>query len=222
MNTDRSSSRRAPDLKRDAVYKWLKKRLMTGRLRFGEHLSIREISGQTGASRFPVQAAVNDLQQEGFIRVIPQSGLRVVAPTVSEIKDFFLLFSRVEGLLAELAAARRSEAHLVKLTAVHAKIRDLDATEGVSGERYRRLNQALHAVVHNAAQSARNERTARANWAMCDFFISQFNLYTSHLEQSISQHNAVISAIADQDAARARSEMESHIMSFGEDVMTRV
>lgn len=213
---------RRPDLKRDMVYAWLKRRLTTGRLCFGERLSIREISAQTGASRFPVQAAVNDLQVEGFLHVIPQSGLRVVRPTVVEIQDFFLLFSRVEGILAELSALRRSEVLLGRMQAVQEKIRALDSTESVSGERYRRLNQALHGLLHTAANSPHLERAAKANWAMSDFLINQSNLFRSHLEESIDQHDKLLAAIGAQDALAARREMEAHIMSFGADVISNI
>jgi DNA-binding GntR family transcriptional regulator len=222
MSTDPANPSRRSDLKRDMVYAWLKKRLTTGRLCFGQRLSIREISAQTGASRFPVQAAVNDLQIEGFLHVIPQSGIRVVRPTVIEIQDFFLFFSRVEGILAELAAQRRSAALLVRMNTVQDKIRSLESSESVSGERYRRLNQALHALVHTAAKSAHLERAARANWAMSDFLINQSNLFRSHLADSIDQHKKVLAAIAARDALAARTEMEAHIMSFGADVISKL
>jgi DNA-binding GntR family transcriptional regulator len=222
MPTDQVNPVRRPDLKRDLVYDWLKRRLTTGHLCFGERLSIREISGQTGASRFPVQAAVNDLQVEGFLQVIPQSGVRVVCPTVVEIQDFFLLFSRVEGILAELSALRRSDALLGRMQAVQDKIRALDSTESVSGERYRRLNQTLHGLLHTAANSPHLQRAAKANWSMSDFLINQSNLFRSHLEESVDQHDEVLAAISARDAPAARREMEAHIMSFGADVISNM
>jgi DNA-binding GntR family transcriptional regulator len=76
--------------------------------------------------------------------------------------------------------------------------------------------------LHTAANSPHLERAAKANWSMSDFLISQSNLFRSHLEESVDQHDKVLAAIVARDAPAARREMEAHIMSFGADVISNM
>ena len=86
----------------------LEERLVRGTYRFGEALSIYTLAEQFGASRQPVASAVLYLRSVGYLEIIPQVGCRVVAPTPQEVQDFFVMFSRTEGVIARFAAERHT------------------------------------------------------------------------------------------------------------------
>lgn len=102
---------RAHDLagKAGEVAAELEERLVRGDYRFGENLSIYALAEQFGASRQPVASAVLYLRSVGYLEIIPQVGCRVVSPSPSEVQDFFLMFSRTEGVIARLAAERHQD-----------------------------------------------------------------------------------------------------------------
>src|SRR3546814_18292754 len=86
-------------------YTTLFRSLVTAQYRFGQRLSVKEIAADTDASRQPIMAALNRLEAEGFVRIIPQVGCAVANPGREEIADFYLMFERMEGLLAEIGRA---------------------------------------------------------------------------------------------------------------------
>ena len=62
-----------------AAYTWLKREILSGRIRPGQTLSENEIASQMGVSRTPVREAIIRLESEGLLNVRPQVGT-VVAP----------------------------------------------------------------------------------------------------------------------------------------------
>ena len=99
---------RANDLsgKAGEVAAELEERLVSGRYRFGETLSIYTLAEQFEASRQPVAAAVLYLRSVGYLEIIPQVGCRVVSPRPQEVEDFYCMFSRTEALISRFAAER--------------------------------------------------------------------------------------------------------------------
>lgn len=111
---------RANDLagKAGEVAAELEERLVRGEYRFGETLSIYTLAEQFGASRQPVSSAVLYLRSVGYLEIIPQVGCRVVSPSPQEVQDFYVLFSRTEGVIARFAAERHDEDEAQELIAL--------------------------------------------------------------------------------------------------------
>lgn len=99
---------RANDLagKAGEVAAELEERLVRGGYRFGESLSIYALAEQFGASRQPVASAVLYLRSVGYLEIIPQVGCRVVSPSPQDVHDFYVMFSRTEGVISRFAAER--------------------------------------------------------------------------------------------------------------------
>jgi DNA-binding GntR family transcriptional regulator len=197
--------------KKDEVYELLVSRLVGAQYRFGQRLSVKEIAADTGASRQPIMAALNRLEAEGFVRIIPQVGCAVGSPSRDEIADFYLMFARMEGLLAELAAARRTESQLRELRRTQDQILSIDLTSGEFGEEYTLLNRRFHQVIHDMAQSPLVDERQSSNFNMSDFFINQSVGFPSFMADVAKEHDEIIDAIASKSPARARAAAEAHI-----------
>lgn len=203
--------------KQAMLYDKLLARLTAGEYRFGEPISVKEISEETGASRQPIMAALNALSADGFVRIVPQVGCEVANPSAREISDFFKMFSRMEGLLAELAAERRTDAELSSLKDLNGSIRkDLVTTKG-SG--YKRINRSFHATFHEMASSPLLDKRQGRIFAMSDFFIVQTVGFRPRVEQAAEEHQAIIDAIESRDGQAARAAAEHHINQVAELVL---
>ena len=205
--------------KKESVLNDLLARFVTGGYRFGEKISAKAVAEEMGVSRFPVMAALNDLRSAGLIVVTAQVGCQVISPNAAEIHDFFLFFGRMEGIMAELAAERRSPEEVRRMRSINQAIRAISATAG-AGEAYRRLNQDLHREIHAAARSPMLHGRQLANWAMSDFLISQAGGFGKRFRQAAKEHAEIIDCINHKSAPRARMAMEQHIQRFAQTVGT--
>jgi DNA-binding GntR family transcriptional regulator len=201
------------DRKKDAIRDFVLERLLNGQYRFGDKILVKEIAEQTGASRQPIMAALAGLRADGFVHITAQVGCEVIAPSMREIGDFFLMFGRLEGLLAELAAVRRQAADVVTLRSVNAQILALSSRKQDSATRYRDLNHRFHGMIYTAARSPMLHARQVVNWAMSDVLICQTCGFLPNLKGAGQQHAAIIDAIEAGAAEPARRAGEAHIQA---------
>jgi len=200
--------------KNDEVYDLVIERLVTAHYAFGDRLLVKELGADTGASRQPIMAALNRLSADGFVRIIPQVGCQVISPSQDEIADFFLMFQRMEGLLAELAAARRTETDLRNLQMAQKRLLAIEPSGETAALEYTTLNQAFHHTMHLAAHSPLLVETQRNNFNMSDFFITHSVGFNAFMSDAVREHEQIIDAIAKGQAERAGLEAESHIAAI--------
>ncbi len=201
--------------KNNEVYDYVVARLVSARYAFGEKLLVKQLGVETGASRQPIMAALNRLSVDGFVRIIPQVGCQVVDPDRQEIADFFLMFQSMEGLLAELAATRRTENGLRQLQTAHQRILAFEQGNNTqNGAEYAELNREFHQSIHQLAQSPLLDAKQRSNFNMSDFFITHSTGFTSFLHSAMQSHHDILDAIEKGQPRLARLFTEAHIASI--------
>lgn len=100
---------------RHAVLEEIRLRITDGRYPQGSRLFEEEIAAELGVSRNPVREALQALAAEGFVELEPRRGARVSSVTIDRAVELFEVRGALEGLMARLAAERRSEADLANL-----------------------------------------------------------------------------------------------------------
>lgn len=200
----------------------LLERLVRGDYKFGARISAKEIAEETGASRFMVNSALNELRGEGFLEITAQVGCNVIEPTRQECIDFFVMLGRLEGALAEFAAERHGPEHMARMRAANQTVRNVDSSQPEAGEDYRVANLDFHRSVHMAARSAALARRQETYWMMADFYVTQAVNFREHTSDSALEHDEVIEAIASRNVLQAREVMEEHIKRLGSYVVSHI
>lgn len=201
------------------VYEFVVDRLVNAHYAFGDRILVKELGAETGASRQPIMAALSRLSAEGFVRIIPQVGCQVIDPCRDEIADFFQLFQRTEGLLAELAAQRRTDEDLARLRAAQGRLLALAKMKNPSPREYALLNQDFHHALHLMAHSPLLDRKQRNNFNMSDFFITHSVGFRALIPEAVREHDQIIDAVTKRQSERARLEAESHIAAVASAVL---
>jgi DNA-binding GntR family transcriptional regulator len=206
--------------KQDEVYEVVVRRLMRAEYGFGARILVKELGAELGVSRQPIMTALNRLDGEGFVKIVPQVGCQVVSPSRNEIGDFFLMFQRFEGLLAELAATRRTDAQMEELVAINWRFSRLQKVQAPFGAEYVALNRQFHSAIHAMAHSPLLSERQHANFNMCDFFISHSAGFGRLMGDTAPEHNAIIEALERRAPDRARAVAEVHIGSITHAVLS--
>lgn len=84
----------------------LREAIINGTLRPGEKILEGRLAEELGISRTPVREALRNLEQEGFIRIIPRKGVCVAEFSEEDIEETFQVRTALELLAVELASAR--------------------------------------------------------------------------------------------------------------------
>jgi len=190
-----------------AVVDALRAGIIRGDYAQGERLVEEEIAARFDVSRNPIREALRALSIEGFVVIEPRRGARVASIDGARARELFELRAPLEGLVAGLAAARRTPEHLARLVEIVAAGRAAAADQ--------RLPElpALNTEFHETLALAAGNELLRGSLSRLSDLIRW--VYAARISQrsttSWDEHTAIVDAIADGDVERARRSGEAHI-----------
>lgn len=82
---------------KDFIVETIKDQIMSGELTSDDELTQEMISKQTGLSRIPTREALIILEQEGFLKKLPNQRVKVISPSKQNIIDYFKILSALES-----------------------------------------------------------------------------------------------------------------------------
>jgi len=185
------------------VYDALKRDILEMVLPPGEALDETRLSRRFAMSRTPVREALVRLAAEGLVTTLPNRNTVVATIDFSTVPVYFDALTLMYRVTTRLAALRRSEADL-------AGIRDLQAAFARSVEEADALamiavNRDFHLAI---ARAGRNRYYTEFFARLLDegrrLLRLYYSSYDDHLpQQFVDEHDGLIVAIVDRDAARA-------------------
>lgn len=88
---------------KDKAYYELKELIISGKLEANERVDEDLLSKSLKVSRTPVREAINRLEQEGWIHIVPRKGMFVNNISLKEINDIFQVRNNLEPIILEMA-----------------------------------------------------------------------------------------------------------------------
>jgi len=190
--------------KTDLVAALIRELVITGELAAGEQLRQRDLAQRFGVSQTPVREAMRRLESEGLLVCDTHRGFTVVAPDEGRLEENFRIRAALESLGASLAAGKIDAGGLARLRDLNNQMRAL--AEDDPG--YADLNREFHFTVYSCAHSPLLLSLMRLLWASLH---GGLRVTRTHAE-SARQHEQIIAALADGDAAAACARTYQHIM----------
>lgn len=192
---------------RHAVQASLRSAIIDGVYAPGDRLIEEEVAARLDVSRNPIREALQALAGEGFVVIEPRRGARVATVGPERAKELFEVRAPLEGLVARLAAQRRTPDQLHRLRAVLAD--GTGAAEGGRLEELPALNTQFHATL---AAAADNDLLTETLARLSDLIRW---VYAAHLRErstkSWIEHAAIVQAVAAGDPEAAERAGTSHI-----------
>jgi DNA-binding GntR family transcriptional regulator len=154
-------------------------------------------------SRNPIREALHALSVEGFVVLEPRRGARVASMTPEQVRELFEVRGPLEGVVARLAASRRSTRDVDRLR----QLVDRGSTA--------QLDQlpALNTEFHSALAGAASNSLLTATLGRLSDIIRW--IYAARIRdrsaQSWAEHRAIVEAVADGDELLAERLGIEHI-----------
>lgn len=177
----------------------LRSMILTGELPPGARLREQHLCDQLGVSRTPVREALRTLAAEGLVDLLPNRSVVVSQIHAPDLVDLFTVFGTIEGLAAELACQRITDAEIAEIGRLLAEMVDYHAHRERAA--YMRINQLIHQrtveiaanpVLHSLWQQL-VPRVERAR--------ALANLDTGRWTQALGEHTKMFTALAARDGA---------------------
>jgi DNA-binding GntR family transcriptional regulator len=186
----------------------LRSAIVSLRLAPGEDLDKQSICDRLGVSRFPVSEALARLQAEGLVDILPQRGTRVTRIRIADINEATFIRRALEVETVRTLALRPADALIDALEANLRLQRVAAAAEDRDG--FHSHDLAFHQILLDALAHRRARIAVEAARANID---RVRRLLSSPRRQavSLSEHEAIVRAIASGDATAAATAMERHV-----------
>ena len=192
----------------------LRDAIVTGQLQPSERLIESELARSMGVSRTIVRVALARLEREGLVEHERHRGARVRLVDESEAVEILEARAVLEGLAMRRAAQRATVEEIAELRAILERMRVLREADDLLGvsEENARLHQRLLAIGGHATA---NRLIATLRSQMVRFQYRTI-LLPGRGERSLSEHTAIIDAIAAGDGDAAEEAMRLHLSHVAE------
>ncbi|MDD2354735.1 MAG: GntR family transcriptional regulator [Lachnospiraceae bacterium] len=195
---------------RGRVFSKIREDILSGKYKEHEELKEVAIGEEMGVSRTPVREAFRQLELEGLIQIIPNRGAYVTGISAKDVRDIYMIRSRLEGLCARWATANITKEQLdemeenVYLAEFHAGKGHLDQiTE---------LDNRFHHIMYEACNSK-----------MLEHLLVDYHQYVQRVRQktlstvnrsteSNKEHRALMEAIKAGNADLAEKLAHEHMI----------
>lgn len=186
-------------------YQRLRRDVLDGAFPEGTLLQETALTERYGVSRTPIREALARLEHDGLLDRA-QRGFRVRSGTAEDVLDIYEARIALESVAAANAAARHTELELVRLQTLQqeaASARD-HATE-------RALNSRWHTQLWEAAHNGTVRELLVRLTAQLRIYDTDRVESAEDLAQSRVEHQAIMAAIRDRDAAAASAAIAAHL-----------
>ncbi|MEE4188312.1 MAG: GntR family transcriptional regulator [Roseobacter sp.] len=192
----------------------LERMIFDGTFSDGDRLDEVNLARQFNVSRTPLREAFQRLAQSGLVEQIPRRGVFVRQPGPTDLIQMFELMAELEASCARLAATRISDAALEELHETNAQC---NASVGdKDSELYFQVNERFHAIIYRESGNEYLEREChRLHRRLQPFRRMQLRL-RGRLNQSMSEHEDILSALEAGDGAKAAEAIRGHVAVQGE------
>ena len=194
---------------RHKVYRHVRDGIISRKLRPGDMLYERELAQALGVSRTPVREALQSLQDDGWLTVIPRRGTVVRPLSRVEIEEVLQLRSIIAAASLMLSAGRVGPQDLAYL-GTFIKLQEEAAKRGDS-LKFMDADMDFHLAL---VRLAGNRRLT----AITEDLLGHFKRIGSEaleagrdFEVPIAAHKAILAAVANGETEKARDLMVDHI-----------
>ncbi|NLC52625.1 MAG: GntR family transcriptional regulator [Firmicutes bacterium] len=192
---------------KEKAYRIIKRKIVNCEYSPESFLTEAELMREIGTSRTPIREALNKLEQESLIRIIPKKGVIVGAITIREINDVYQIRELVEPYIIRTWGNKLSTE---TLTAFKEKLVDLaDSSEKESYEMDDSLHRCIISVCENKYLVELMEKSYDQNHRIR---IISGRLH-SRLERSTREHINILNLLIARDMEGAAQAMSAHLES---------
>lgn len=190
----------------EEVAEQLRQRIFRRELEPGGWIDELKIAEEFGISRTPLREALKVLAAEGLVTMKVRRGAYVTEMSEKDLRDVYHLLSLLESDAAGVVAERATPEQQQTLRDLHA---ELESAAG-NREAFFSVNERFHMALLDMADNRwRSQMVADLRKVM------KLNRHNSlfkqgRIEDSLSEHRAILDAMLSRDAEGTRRAMQAH------------
>ena len=202
----------------DQVYEAILAEITGGRLGTDARLIQEELAQSLGVSRQPVQQALLLLRAQGLVVDAPGRGLMVAPLEPGHVRDLYEIRAVLDGLASAKSAERGRDIAARDGPGFIARGRDAVRSQDIA--RMIGADMDFHFFLYRLSGNPLVAEASGAHWSYLRRAMGEVLLRGDLATDIWDQHELILQAVSDGDAARAETLAREHI-SHASDVLAR-
>jgi DNA-binding GntR family transcriptional regulator len=188
---------------REQVYDYLRELLNRGELVPGSTVDLAELSERLGVSKTPLRFALFQLENEGFVTILPRRGCVVNMLTLPEIRGIYQIIGSLESAVVRAEFRKITPAVVDRLRRYNGLARAAILEDDF--DRYYAFNLEFHEQYLELSPNERLKRTLKTlkhrlyDFPRKDRFVKEWEL------RSVGEHEEFVRLLSAGDARSAAS-----------------
>ena len=186
-------------------------RIVDGRLPPGTRIGEQELADEFKVSRGPVREAIQRLEREGLVMVLPNRGATVARLSREDLDEVHSLRSVLERLAVCESIKHADAEHLDRLAGIVEQMVASD-NETLTGPMAAELDTRFHQTMVEASGHKRLIRAWLDLRPQIHIFLLSRNVANPDFrEHLVRGHSAILNVVRDRDEARAIEIIDDHM-----------
>ncbi|GAA2008235.1 GntR family transcriptional regulator [Microbacterium ulmi] len=183
--------------------------IMAGEYPPGARIRQENLAEQFGASRVPVREALRQLEYEGLVRVVANTGAWVSRLTLEECEEVYQMRERLEPLLLHYSAPALDAAAIAGLAQLAQRISSVGADTDAFLALDREFHMASYKGAHTAQLSDLIEKLWNTTAPYRRAYVSKWDADSRKIAHE--EHHLMVAALRDGDSEDAERILAGHI-----------
>jgi DNA-binding GntR family transcriptional regulator len=207
ISHDRLNDTLRPRALYEEVAELLRQRIFKNELQPGDWIDELKISAEYGISRTPLREAIKVLAAEGLVTMKMRRGAYVTEVNEQDVREVFHLMALLESDAAAQVAEHASAAELATLEALHQSL------EKASKDRAKffQINEQFHMQLLALMRNRWRDQIVTDLRKVMKLNRAQSLLKSGRIQESLSEHRAIMAALKARDSEGAAAAMRLHI-----------
>lgn len=201
---------------RDAI----REEIIAGVFAQGEWLKLSVLAERYGLSAAPIREALNQLEGEGLVEMLPNRGARVRSVTREFVADLFEIRVALEPMMAERSAAVATEDHVRQLEEIEDRLEQV-FVDGTTWDMIR-ANQIFHRALHNIRPNQPAIDLLRQHSALVSSVRRHYGFPPQRHASIVAEHRRLIEACRTRDGKAAYRIMRLHVQHSIDELLPRI
>jgi DNA-binding GntR family transcriptional regulator len=186
----------------------LRNEIVNGTLSPGARLRQEEIAERFGLSRIPIREALHQLEAEGLVVLIPNSGAWVAKIDLRECIEIYKIRERIEPLILAECIPFVTDEDVAELEALAAAV---DASTSV--EEFLQLDRQLHLTSYKRSPLPTLQTLVTGYWNKTQHYRRAYTTALGSPQKWVlyAEHPLLLEAIRNRDAEEAERVLLGHI-----------
>ena len=190
----------------DIVFNALRKAIVEGELADGAALRQDEIAKMFNTSRIPVREALTRLEEQGLIENRRYKGAVVAGITIDVVDEIFRYRMLLEGAVIAAAVPLMTDQTLDEARACCEMFARSD-----NASEWGMLNRRFHCTLYEASGLKYHMSMINMTLDRMDRYLRAQLSLTNGMKRAIDEHDQILDACAERDAALAANLTKEHI-----------